>query len=118
MAARLSAQQCEACDQPTQAATADEIATLHAEIPDWEIVEIDGVSQLQRTFKFRTFREALDFTNRVGQLAETENHHPTIETSWGRVRVWWWTHRVRGLHRNDFIMAAKTDELAAAPAGS
>ena len=62
-------------------------------------------------FRFSNFAEALTFTDKVGELAETEGHHPAILTEWGRVTVTWWTHKIRGLHRNDFIMAAKTDQI-------
>ena len=81
------------------------------QIPEWEIIEVEGVKRLQREFKFRNFAEALSFTNRVGALAEEEDHHPALLTEWGKVTVTWWTHVVRGLHKNDFIMAAKTDAL-------
>jgi 4a-hydroxytetrahydrobiopterin dehydratase len=67
---------------------------------------------LVRTFRFPNFREALAFTDRVGALAEAEGHHPALLTEWGTVTVFWWTHKIHGLHRNDFIMAAKTDALA------
>ena len=66
-----------------------------------------------RIFHFPSFADALAFTNRVGVLAEEEAHHPALLTEWGQVTVTWWTHKIRGLHRNDFIMAAKTDALAA-----
>jgi pterin-4a-carbinolamine dehydratase len=66
---------------------------------------------LQRVFKFKNFAQALDFTNKVGDLAEAEDHHPALTTEWGKVTINWWTHKIRGLHRNDFIMAAKTDGL-------
>ena len=62
-------------------------------------------------FTFGSFAEALAFTDAVGALAEAEGHHPAILTEWGRVTVTWWTHAIKGLHRNDFIMAARTDEL-------
>ncbi len=88
----------------------DEIERYHQQIPDWEIVTEGGEQRLKRTFKFKNFAEALDFTNRVGRLAEQQNHHPALLTEWGRVTVSWWTHKVHGLHINDFIMAAKTDE--------
>jgi 4a-hydroxytetrahydrobiopterin dehydratase len=96
------------------AAGEEEIATFHAQVPDWQIVERDGVRQLERVFKFKNFVQALAFTNRVGDLAEKEDHHPAILTEWGRVTVTWWTHAVAGLHKNDFIAAAKTDWLYAA----
>src|SRR6266850_7202845 len=69
------------------------------------------MKRLQRAFRFRNFAEALRFTNRVGALAEDEGHHPAILTVWGRVTVTLWTHKIRGLHRNDFIVAAKIDSL-------
>jgi 4a-hydroxytetrahydrobiopterin dehydratase len=75
------------------------------------VVTRDGVRRLEREFRFRNFSAALDFTNQIGGLAEEEDHHPALLTEWGRVTAAWWTHRVGGLHRNDFIMAAKTDEI-------
>ncbi len=90
-----------------------EIAELHPQVPEWQIVERDGVKHLERVFKFRNFIEAMSFTNKVGDLAEAENHHPALLTEWGKVTVTWWTHAVKGLHRNDFIMAAKTDQAYA-----
>jgi 4a-hydroxytetrahydrobiopterin dehydratase len=90
-----------------------EIAGLHRQVSDWQIVERDAVKQLVRAFKFKNFAEALGFTNKVGELAEEEDHHPALWTEWGKVTVTWWTHAVEGLHRNDFIMAAKTDGLYA-----
>jgi 4a-hydroxytetrahydrobiopterin dehydratase len=68
--------------------------------------------RLERAFKFKDFAEALAFTIKVGEIAEAEGHHPALLTEWGRVTVTWWTHKIRGLHRNDFIMAAKTDHLS------
>ncbi len=89
-----------------------EIRELHPQTPEWNIVERDGIPLLQRIFKFKNFADALAFTNKVAALAEQQDHHPRLVTEWGRVTVQWWTHVIRGLHRNDFIMAAKTDELA------
>ena len=81
------------------------------QIPDWEIIVIDGIKQLRRTFTFNNFVDALSFTNKVGAIAEEEGHHPAILTEWGKLTVTWWTHKIKGLHVNDFIMAAKTDKL-------
>jgi 4a-hydroxytetrahydrobiopterin dehydratase len=86
---------------------------LRPQVPDWQVVEEGGVKRLQREFKFKNFVQALDFTNQVGELAEEEGHHPALLTEWGKVRVTWWTHKIKGLHRNDFVMAAKTDEAYA-----
>jgi 4a-hydroxytetrahydrobiopterin dehydratase len=83
------------------------------QVPQWQVVERDGIKRLQRVFTFKDFAQALEFTNRVGRIAEEEGHHPAILTEWGRVTVAWWTHKIRGLHQNDFIMAAKTDRLYA-----
>ena len=109
----LSAERCVACRRDSPRVTEAEVADLRRQIPDWQLVERDGIAQLERTFHVPTFADALAFTNRVGALAEEEGHHPALLTEWGRVTVTWWTHKIRGLHRNDFIMAAKTDALAA-----
>jgi 4a-hydroxytetrahydrobiopterin dehydratase len=95
--------------------TRAEIAELRREIADWNLAERDGIARLERVFQFPNFAEALAFTNRVGALAEAEGHHPAVLTEWGRVTVTWWTHAIGGLHRNDFVMAAKTDALSAGP---
>jgi 4a-hydroxytetrahydrobiopterin dehydratase len=93
------------------AATQDEIEGWIDQLSEWDVVERGGTPQLERSFEFKNFAEALGFTNRVGQLAEEKNHHPTLMTEWGKVTVTWWTHSVGGLHQNDFVMAAKTDQL-------
>jgi 4a-hydroxytetrahydrobiopterin dehydratase len=110
----LAEMKCVACRRDAPTVTDEEIAELHPQVPDWELVEIDEVKRLRRVFTFDDFAQALDFTNRVGHEAEAEGHHPALLTEWGRVTVSWWTHKIRGLHRNDFVMAAKTDELLSA----
>jgi 4a-hydroxytetrahydrobiopterin dehydratase len=109
----LSAERCVACRRDSPRVTEAEIAELRREVPDWQLRERDSIARLERVFRFPNFADALTFTNRVGALAEEEAHHPALLTEWGRVTVTWWTHKIRGLHRNDFIMAAKTDALAA-----
>jgi 4a-hydroxytetrahydrobiopterin dehydratase len=111
----LIAERCVACRKDAPRVTAEEVAELRPQIPEWSLVERDGVPRLERTYRFADFAEALAFTGRVGELAESEGHHPAVLTEWGKVTVTWWTHKIRGLHRNDFIMAAKTDSLAASP---
>ena len=108
----LKQEKCEACRVGAPRATAEEIARMKTQIPDWNIAEREGIARLERVFQFNDFAEALAFTNAVGGLAEEEGHHPAILTEWGKVTVAWWTHKIGGLHRNDFIMAAKTDKLA------
>jgi 4a-hydroxytetrahydrobiopterin dehydratase len=112
--ATLVNEKCVACRRDAPRVPEEEMPALRQEIPDWEMIEQDGIPRLRRVFRFDDFAGALAFTNRVGELAESEGHHPAILTEWGRVTVSWWTHKIRGLHRNDFIMAAKTDRLAAA----
>lgn len=109
---RLSEMTCVACRRDAPTVTAEEIAELSPQVPDWELVDVDGVPRLRRVFPFSNFAAALAFTNAVGEIAEQEGHHPELVTEWGQTTVSWWTHKIRGLHRNDFVMAAKTDELA------
>ena len=113
----LSAEKCVACRREAPTVTDDELAELRPQVPDWDLVEVEGVPRLQRVFGFDDFGDALKFTNRVGAIAEAEGHHPALLTEWGRVTASWWTHKIRGLHRNDFVMAAKTDELYLARGG-
>jgi 4a-hydroxytetrahydrobiopterin dehydratase len=107
----LSEMRCTACrgDEPTL--TDAEIAELLPQVPKWQVVQREGIKRLERVFKFSNFAQALAFTDSVGEQAEEEGHHPALLTEWGRVKVTWWTHKIDGLHRNDFIMAAKTEEL-------
>ena len=107
----LAKGRCEACRVGAPRVTAEERRLLHPEVPDWTVVERDAIERLERTFTFPNFVDALRFTNQVGAVAEEEGHHPALLTEWGSVTVTWWTHKIRGLHRNDFIMAAKTDDL-------
>ena len=109
----LSKQQCEACRADAPLVSEDELKQLMPAIPDWQVIVVDGVMQLTREFPFRNFAEAMAFSNRVGDLAEAENHHPAILTEWGKVRVSWWTHKIGGLHKNDLILAARTDQVHA-----
>jgi 4a-hydroxytetrahydrobiopterin dehydratase len=108
---QLTQMKCEACRKGAPTVTDEEVAHFSPQVPEWALVERDGIKRLERVFKFNDFVQALSFTNRVGELAEAEGHHPALLTEWGRVTVTWWTHKIRGLHRNDFIMAAKTDQL-------
>jgi 4a-hydroxytetrahydrobiopterin dehydratase len=102
---------CVACRGGEPTLTASEISELQPQIPEWQVRDVDGVMQLERGFKFKNFIESMAFTNKVGMISEKEDHHPRIVTEYGKVTVTWWTHKIRGLHRNDFIMAAKTDAL-------
>ncbi len=107
----LTQSKCTACRADAPRVTDAERAELKPQVPQWAVVEREGIPRLERAFKFPNFADALAFTNQVGRIAEEEGHHPALLTEWGQVTVTWWTHKIRGLHRNDFIMAAKTDRL-------
>ncbi|NWN90818.1 4a-hydroxytetrahydrobiopterin dehydratase [Marinobacter adhaerens] len=107
----LTEQRCEVCTSDAPTVTDEEKRTLHNEVQDWSITTVDGEERLRREFKFRNFAQALIFTYRVGDLAETEGHHPVILLEYGKATVSWWTHKIGGLHKNDFIMAARTDTV-------
>jgi 4a-hydroxytetrahydrobiopterin dehydratase len=107
----LADESCVACRPGTPPVADGDLATLLREVPEWRIRPRDGVACLERVFPFPDFARALAFTNAVGALAEAAGHHPALTTEWGRVTVAWWTHAISGLHRNDFVMAAKTDSL-------
>jgi 4a-hydroxytetrahydrobiopterin dehydratase len=102
---------CVACRRDAPTVSDAEIAELRPQVPDWEIVEVDGIKRLKRSFPTENFAQALELTTRVGELAEAQGHHPALLTEWGRTTVTWWTHKIKGLHINDFVMAARTDEL-------
>jgi len=106
----LSSQVCEACRADAPKVSEQELKELLAMIPDWNIEVHNNIMQLEKVFTFKNFLEAISFTNRVGEIAEQEEHHPALLTEWGKVTVTWWSHKIKGLHRNDFIMAAKTDK--------
>jgi len=99
------------CRGGEPALTNAEIEDLLLHVPEWHVREVDGVKRVERVYNFKNFVQVLKFTNKVGAAAEEENHHPLIITEWGRVTLNRWTHKLGGLHKNDFIMAAKTDEL-------
>lgn len=102
---------CQPCSKGDRPLSKAEIEGLLAALPGWRIVERESVPRLEKSFQFPDFREALAFASRVGELAEQEDHHPAILISWGRAAVSWWTFVVDGLHENDFILAARTDQL-------
>lgn len=107
----LAEHHCEVCRAGAPAVAQKELTELLREIPEWTLETEDGVQQLRRRFTFPNFRRAMDFAYRVGEIAEAEGHHPALMVEWGAVTVSWWTHKIKALHKNDFIMAAKTDRL-------
>jgi 4a-hydroxytetrahydrobiopterin dehydratase len=109
MTQELTEMKCEVCRVGAPKVTTEEVVEYSKQVPDWQLVEREGIQRLERVYSFKNFATALAFTNKVGALAEEEGHHPALLTEWGKVTVGWWTHKIGGLHRNDFIMAAKTD---------
>ncbi len=105
----LNQQSCEACRADAPKISDEELRELMPQIPDWQVIVVDGIMQLSREYGFDNFVQAMAFSNRVGEIAEAEGHHPAILTEWGKVTVTWWSHKIRGLHKNDLIMAARTD---------
>jgi 4a-hydroxytetrahydrobiopterin dehydratase len=114
---QLTQMKCVACRKGEPTVTDEEISEFHPQVPDWKILEVEGVKRLVRAFGFDNFVHALAFTNKIGEFAEEEGHHPSLLTEWGKVTVSWWTHKIGGLHRNDFIMAARSDHAFATAEG-
>jgi len=110
--AALEKEKCVPCRGGVPTLNDTEIELYYSQLKkNWSVVEKDGIKRLEKSFTFKDFAEALAFTNKVGKAAEEQSHHPDILTEWGKVTVSWWTHKIRGLHKNDFVMAAKTDAL-------
>jgi 4a-hydroxytetrahydrobiopterin dehydratase len=105
----LAAKKCTPCEEATKALKGEALEKWRGKLPQgWKMIQ---EHHLEREYKFKNFREALDFTNRVGAVAERENHHPDIFLTWGKVKLELWTHNAGGLSENDFIFAAKLAEL-------
>lgn len=102
---------CIPCRKGDPALTEAVVTELLSQVPEWELVEVDDIKRLQRVFKLKNYIDAVAFANKIAMIAEKEDHHPLIVLEWGRVTIQWWTHVVKGLHQNDFVMAAKTDEM-------
>src|SRR6516225_4168770 len=105
----LAEKECVPCKGGVPALKGNELAMLVRQLqPGWEVV---GEHHLEREYRVKNFREALEVTNRIGELAEAQGHHPDIYLAWGKVKLTVWTHKVDGLTESDFILAAKADKL-------
>lgn len=111
--ADLAGETCVPCRGGEPTLEENETEALLPEVSGWRVAERDGVKRLEKSFRFADFASALRFTVGVGKRAEEAGHHPALLTEWGRVTVAWWTHAIGGLHRNDFVMAARTDGVYA-----
>ncbi len=107
----LNEQKCEACSFDAIALTKEEQQSLLLQLSDWYLIERDDIPQLEKVYKFKNFKQAWAFSNKIAELAEEEFHHPSILLEWGKVTVTWWSHSIKGLHKNDFICASKCDAL-------
>jgi 4a-hydroxytetrahydrobiopterin dehydratase len=107
----LSEEKCEACRAGAPKISDEDLRQLMPEIPAWEIIVVDNIMQLTKSYHFKNFELAMAFSNRVGNIAEEVDHHPAILTEWGKVTITWWSHKIKGLHKNDLIMAARTDKV-------
>ena len=106
---KLAQRRCEPCRSGATPLNDAEIQPLYKQLhPDWKVIE---GHHLSREIRFSNFREALGYTNRVGEMAEEQNHHPDLYLAWGKVRVEIWTHKIDGLHESDFVFAARCDAL-------
>ena len=106
----LSSQSCEACQIDAPKVPQDQIQILLSEINGWVLID-EPINKIQKVFSFKSYKDSVDFSNKVASLADDEDHHPQIILEWGKVTVIWWSHKIEGLHKNDFICAAKTDKL-------
>ena len=102
---------CTPCTSKTPQLSKIKISKLLEEVPQYELINIDDIKRISKTYHFKNFKQALAFTNALALIAEEENHHPQIVLEWGKVQVTWWTHAIKGLDTNDFIMALKTEQL-------
>ena len=102
---------CEACREDAPILSESEINDLMNQIPSWSVIEETESKKLVCSFAFINYEDSVSFANKITTLAEEEDHHPEILLEWGKVTVSWWSHKIKGLHKNDFICAAKTDKL-------
>src|SRR5579863_1759677 len=108
MAEQLADKKCVPCRGGVPPLKGEELEALHANVPQWNVID---QHHIVRTFTFPDFKQALEFVNRVGEIAEQQGHHPDILLTWGKVEITLWTHKIDGLSESDFIMAAKIDRL-------
>ena len=106
----LASNTCEACRIDAPTVSDNEAAILIKEIEGWDLIN-DGIKKLKKEFSFSNYSDSVDFLNKVADMADKEDHHPQIILEWGKVTVIWWSHKIKGLHKNDFICAAKTNKI-------
>lgn len=107
----LTTASCEACKKNAPSLSSTELNSLLPEIPDWQLINDNGINKLQQIFTIKNYQQAVKFTLAIAELAEQQGHHPKITLEYGQVSVQWWTHIINGLHKNDVIMAAKSSDI-------
>ena len=107
----LAHEQCESCHAGAPRVPDDELTTLLDEVPEWDLVTIRDIPRLKRVFRVEGWEPAVALANKIAEIAHQQDHHPSILIEWGKVTVQWWTHSIGGLHRNDFVMAAKVNDI-------
>ena len=107
----LASNTCEACRIDAPIVSDNEASKLIKEIEGWDLIN-DGIKKLKKEFSFSNYSDSVDFSNKVADMADKEDHHPQIILEWGKVTVIWWSHKIKGLHKNDFICAAKTNKIS------
>ena len=106
----LAANSCEACRIDAPLVSDDEASVLLKEIEGWQLIDY-GVKKLKKEFNFPDYQSSLAFVNAIAAMADQEDHHPLMTLEWGKVTILWWSHKIEGLHKNDFICASKTESL-------
>ena len=106
----LTGKKCEACTIDAPLVNSVDYPDLLKQLEDWSIVE-ESINKLVKSYNFANYADSVSFTNKIADLAEAEDHHPKIVLKWGSVKLEWWSHKIKGLHLNDFICAAKSDKI-------
>jgi 4a-hydroxytetrahydrobiopterin dehydratase len=107
----LSQQEISATPKGADKLSPEQVAQLMPQLPEWTIITIDTIEQLYRAYSLKDFNAAISFSNKIAAIADNADHHPTLSVQWGTLAVYWWSHSINGIHINDLVMAAKTDEI-------
>ena len=107
----LSQQEISATPKGADKLSPEQVAQLMPQLPEWTIITIDTIEQLYRAYSLKDFNAAISFSNKIAAIADNADHHPRLSVEWAKLSVYWWSHSIGGLHLNDLVMAAKTDEI-------
>ncbi|MDC0173189.1 4a-hydroxytetrahydrobiopterin dehydratase [Gammaproteobacteria bacterium] len=107
----LSKQHIVATPKGASTLSIDEKTEYMSQLPGWQMISVDTIEQLYKSYPFKSFNAAMAFANKISIIAEQCDHHPRLSIEWAKLSVYWWSHSIGGLHINDLVMAAKTDEI-------